>query len=307
MSAKTLNGGGSPSLPLLALVLATLTTPRLGLAELRLRRVAHRAPLAHADDLLYHPVADVDRDGMFEMAYVAGSIESMPTNPLRWEIGRFLPFNRWELVHADTGEWPPPQGLCSGFFRPGDVGDFDGDGLIELVGYNWIWQLPTCRSILCALEQPTPSTMPTELTWSYEISPEGATMMAVQLPGDLDGDSLSDLLTAQDDTPANLILECAGNNAVRVGWRPPQNCAGPRTTYGDFDSDGKREFMGGIIYSSGLVGVWECQGNDQYQRVWYEETGLPNGGVDVFSGNDIDQDGRPEFFMAFATYLGGTC
>jgi hypothetical protein len=271
-----------------------------------MKRVAFRSPSAYATDLAYHPIFDVDRDGRLEMAYQAGNIESMPTNPWRWEVGRFLAFNRWALVYVDTAVWPPPQGLCSGFFQPGDFGDFDGDGLMELVGYNWIWQGSTCRSILCALEQPTPATMPTELAWTYEISPEGATMMAVQLPGDLDGDRLSDLLTAQDDTPMNLVLECAGNNAVRVAWRPPQSCACPRTTYGDFDSDGKREFIGGMIYSSGPVGVWESQGNDQYERVWYEETGLPSGGVDVFAGNDVDQDGRPEFFMAFATYLGGT-
>ncbi len=306
MSAQ-FSGGGSSSLPLLVALLVALATPRVIPAELRLKRVSCRAPCAYyANDIDYHPMTDVDHDGRLEMAYYAGHIDSMLTSPPRWEIGRFLPYNRWTILHADTIVYPPPPGIWPGYFHPGDFGDFDGDGLMELVGYNWIWVGSTCRSILCSMEQPDPAGMPTELAWTFDISPGSATMMAVQLPGDLDGDSLSDLLTAQDDTPSNLILECTGNNAVRVAWRPPQNCACPRTTYGDFDSDGKREFIGGMIYSSGPVGVRECQGNDRYQRVWYEETGLPNGGVDVFAGNDVDQDGRPEFFMAFATYLGGT-
>jgi hypothetical protein len=44
--------------------------------------------------------------------------------------------------------------------------------------------------------------------------------------------------------------------------------------------------------------VWECTGDDQYQVV-YQDTAPGSNGYDVFTTNDIDGDGKPEFYVAY--------
>jgi len=46
------------------------------------------------------------------------------------------------------------------------------------------------------------------------------------------------------------------------------------------------------------VEVWECTGDNQYERVYRDTVYQPNG-ADVFTTNDIDGDGKPEFYVAY--------
>lgn len=307
LAGKAARGGASP-LPAwvcLALMLAAPSTGPTHATELRLKRIVYRDHSVSTGSFKFHPVADVDHDGRLEMAYMTGRIDSLPANPQRWELGRFLPFNRWEVLHSDTAPFPPPNGMHRGYFMPGEFGDFDGDGLVELVGHNWIFGDTSCPSVICALEQTTPTGLPTEPTWQYQISEWGSLYQPIKLPGDLDGDSLSDLLNTTDSTESSLMLEACGDNQVRPVWTSERQVTDYGLAFGDFDLDGRQNFVGGWSYWSGRVMVWERAGDNRYEQVWSDSVGWPNGGLDCFSGNDVNRNGKPEFFMPFARSTGG--
>jgi len=46
------------------------------------------------------------------------------------------------------------------------------------------------------------------------------------------------------------------------------------------------------------MSVWECTGDNQYEVVYQDTVGQPNG-ADVFMTNDIDGDSLPEFYVAY--------
>jgi hypothetical protein len=51
-----------------------------------------------------------------------------------WEIREYQPVNRYQLVYADTAQWPL-HGIEPGSFQPYGIGDTDGDTLTDLVGF----------------------------------------------------------------------------------------------------------------------------------------------------------------------------
>jgi len=297
--------GGALPFPAL---LAFLLLPAPARAELRLKRVMFLSPSALAQPALeYHPVADMDRDGLLEMAYVTGRTDSNATNPWRLEYGRFLPFNRWQLLRADTLLWPPPTGLQPASFCPFAMGDADHDGLNEILGTCLAWFFDSSGSFnesiyLCTMEQQSPAGFPDTITWLHFAYVNRWVGVIPQLPGSLDGDNLDDIL-AQSTTSGRLILENRGDNThVRV-WTAPPEMRGASVAFGDCDRDGRAEFMGGD--NSGRVSFWESTGDDQYACVAVDTVGVPAAGNDCFFGRDVDQNGRPEFFQALSRYVGG--
>ena len=66
-----------------------------------------------------------------------------------------------------------------------------------------------------------------------------------------------------------------------------------------------REFATADLGSLGLVSVYENTGPDQYEMTYQDTVYIANGS-DVFSGNDLDSDGRPEFFVVFYSYPSST-
>jgi hypothetical protein len=57
-------------------------------------------------------------------------------------------------------------------------------------------------------------------------------------------------------------------------------------------------FASASLGSHGTMSVWECTGDDQYEVVYQDTVRQPNG-ADLFTTNDIDGDGKPEFYAAF--------
>jgi len=258
----------------------------------------------------YHPIADMDDDGLLEMAYVTGRIDSNSTNPWRWEYGRFLPFNRWQLLYADTLLWPPPNGFSPASFSPYAMGDADHDGLKEIWG--------TCLSFygtggsddsvfFCTMEQRSPTGPPDSITWLRYATFNAMAEPILQLPGDLDGDSLDDILacTWTDSLRGHYMLENRGNNSYVRTWTPGGLVfTGTSLAYGDCDMDGRIELMGAGP-SSQTVSFWESTGDDQYTCTFVDTSPVPNPGHDCFFGRDVNQNGRPEFFQTCTRYVGG--
>jgi hypothetical protein len=72
--------------------------------------------------------------------------------------------------------------------------------------------------------------------------------------------------------------------------------------YGDFDADGLTEFMTGSI--DGDVFVYENVTNDTYAPIFHDTISTPNAYL-VCATNDIDRNGKTEFFVGGSSYYNG--
>jgi hypothetical protein len=223
-----------------------------------------------------------------------------PDDPPRHEFWEHQGWNRFSLVFADTGDInPEPMGIVNGNALPFAAGDIDGDGLTDIVCIN-IEKPDTppgkLYCIVMTLESPDSFSYPCSLSWHYRYSDNGAIPIPTYYPPDLDEDGYNEVFCA---TPSIgwCIWENTGDNQNELVWRDTIH-AGYRLTFGDFDRDGRMDFASAGLGSMGLVSVWECMGDDQYEVV-YRDTVLQPNGADVFTTNDIDGDGKPEFYAAF--------
>ena len=112
----------------------------------------------------------------------------------------------------------------------------------------------------------------------------------------MDGDGRKGIFSA---TPGigTCIWENIDNDQNQLVWRDTTH-AFSCMTIGDFDLDGRMDFASASAGSYGVTSVWECTGDDQYEVVYQDTVRQPNG-VDAFTTNDIDGDGKPEFYVAY--------
>ena len=240
---------------------------------------------------------DSDHDSLPEFLFHTGTIQ--PSDPLRievWELCHRLS-NQFQLVYADTGEYPEPVGITTGNSIPFASGDVDADGLTDIVCINIeIPPVPdTAYDIVMTLESPDSFSYPCSLSWYCRYSDNQAIPQPTYFTHDLDQDSHDEILSITP-TIGTAIWENTGNDSNELVWC--DTVYGWRFAFGDFDLDGRKGFATGNLGSSGWVEVWECTGDDQYTRV-YRDTVLQPNGADVFTTNDIDGDGKPEFYVAY--------
>ncbi|MFO7675882.1 MAG: hypothetical protein R6X12_06170 [bacterium] len=235
--------------------------------------------------------ADSDQDGRQEVIFRTGSIR--PEDPLRVEIWEYRPVNRFELVFADTGAYPYPPGITTGNLRISDCGDLDADSLFDLTGLNKDKQGDSLYDITPMHESPTRHQYPESLVW-YARTPTG--WPRARHTGDLDADGREELMVPSDI--GLLVYENVGGNQNELVWRlPPGSVDGFELAIEDSDGDGYREFLTAGI-GNGVVSLFKCVGDNQYELAWQDTVGLPNG-HDVFSGRNFDVEGKPRFFVRF--------
>jgi len=295
-------------LPAFVVTVSVCFSASQSLAALQMRLVTHLYRSARAmSNVDYHPIADADRDGLLEMAYATGRHDSMSTDPQRWEYGRFQPWNRWQLLHADTIVFPPPNGIFNGYFIPGAIGDADRDGLSEILGYNYVFEDTLNQTIMTTMEQQTPEGIPDTMTFQYVVTSYGQLLLPAYLPGDLDLDGFADIPngTAFEATE-RIMLENRGNNTYVKAWSSSDSGLLSAVASGDFDLDGRVELAQTI---RGHVTVSKAMSNDRYEVVWTDTLLIPNSHLDCFSARDANQNGRPEFLFMGARYesMGWMC
>jgi len=240
---------------------------------------------------------DSDHDSLPEMFFYTGTIH--PTDPLRHEVWEHQGWNRLGLVFADTGEYPEPPGITTGNALPFAAGDIDGDGLTDIVCIS-IEKPPVPDTFYCivmTLESPDSFSYPCSLSWYYRCCNNFAIPFPTYYAPDLDNDGHWEIMSATPDTViATGVWENVGDDSNELVWH--NTVYGYRFAFGDFDLDGRMDFATCNLGSSGRVKVWECTGDDQYDMV-YEDTVYQPNGADVFTTNDIDGDGKPEFYVAY--------
>lgn len=186
-------------------------------------------------------------------------------------------------------EWTP-EGFAEKFITPQraiprDVGDGDGDNLVEiLVG------LGPASAIY---EAAAPGTLPDRPVWQ-----DTAGFWASRF-ADMDDDQQIEIIGRVRDMWQ--IRENAGDNRYLLVDSLPNPTAGsnatgvPHAELGDFDGDGRREILLGDY--DGDIYIYENFANDRYRMTWSDRLPLLDT-VDFIRAGDFTGDGRLDFAVA---------
>lgn len=188
---------------------------------------------------------------------------------------------------------------------PYAVTDLDKDGLLELnagyVGTQW----PEIHNY----ESQSDTLYPDTLNFAYKEY-QSCGQVSSETFTDLDQDGITDVIHVGDDTlpPDGYKVYVAEykkdlNNFVQVfRFPPPKNFNVYGFSVGDFDGDGYLEFTTGSI--DGDVYIFENTGDDSYKCVFQDTISTPNAYL-TCATNDIDNNGKIEFFIGGSSYYNG--
>jgi hypothetical protein len=263
--------------------------------QYQLKRIVFLAPGTWYDGDLV--CGDTDHDSLNELIFLNDE-----RGLYSLQVWEYRPTNRYELVWYAEGGQPPQGGVLVGNFAPNDIGDIDRDGLKDLVGGNTEYYSDYFHSLVSTQESPDSFSYPESLSWYQRYSSNGAEAAPFYYTGDLDQDGKNEIQFTSEQTGYTYIFENVANDSNAVVWSRFQT--GYSFTFGDFDLDGRKDFVSANPASLGRTYVYENVAPDSYELVFVDTVRRPNG-YDVFSGNDLDGDGKPEFFVSFAQLVGG--
>ncbi|MGB3478113.1 MAG: T9SS type A sorting domain-containing protein [bacterium] len=174
-----------------------------------------------------------------------------------------------------------------------DSGDFDVDGLYDLLIQFHI-ENPQLADGITIYESPDSFSYPTQEVWRDTV---GFPLVSPICTYDIDQDSYPEIAKVIGDTTDFDMYERIANNSYGRIFRdtfPGGDSPMSTLAFGDFDCDERNEFVLG--YSGGRYNIWECAGNNLYERVIHQY--VPTGNIkDCFTVPDADQDGKLEFVL----------
>jgi hypothetical protein len=156
-------------------------------------------------------------------------------------------------------------------------------------------------------EKPTDTSLATNLAFEFQAEDSNTYQYNPRFE-DLDGDLNADLMFLS--APARQYIGVYEYNpvSIRLDSVFSYNYLSIDTwmlgfAVGDFDEDAKSElFIGGI---HGKIAGFESSGNDSYQLIWQGEVETNNAYM-YAETNDIDKNGRKEFWIGGDAYYNGT-
>jgi hypothetical protein len=230
---------------------------------------------------------DTDHDGQGEVIY--RTEDTLTSRPIL-EILEYRPFNRFEVVMSDTGV---PWTLTKGNFNPWDVGDVDADGRTDILGAVEYVDSTGYESLaVWVIESRDSASYPDTVVWSY-LWPGPVPQMFWGFYADLDQDGYREIVGETNDGTA--VFENVAPDRESLVFLYPYQRWG-KTVAGDFDLNGKREFIASKRYYERVV---ECAGDNSYVEVDSISSPVINA-RDIFVGADADRSGWPEFFESDA-------
>ena len=274
-------------LALLCISLLALQSPTL-----QLKRIAFVPTGSYA----YGCVVDSDHNGMPEYIFQTDwdpTINAYVVNYLECR-----PVNKYELVKSDTGVYPPPPGrIVSGNFWPADAGDIDRDGLTDLVGdLYYADSAGNEKTAVCTIESPDSSSYPDSVVWWSPLPWSQGSAAPVQY-ADMDRDGRREIVQGWG-WQGTMVFENSGDNRETLVYSGLP--VSGSYAISDFDQNGKTDYAG---CQWDFVFVSECIGDNQYAQVCSLATGRINC-CQLWTGDDIDRNGKPEFFASFVEPVG---
>ncbi len=211
--------------------------------------------------------ADFDGDGRFEIIGI--SLESLKNRTLK---GVEIYERPHQLQHVGSTN-----------YKPWEVGDTDGDGLLEILGST------DDRTFL--IESAKHDGYPENVIWEFPFISSGQI-------ADLDGDGRKEIIGPDNNNNRILIFENRGNDAYEEvisikNNTPGTNAFGERFAIGDFNDNGRMELMVGD--SEGDLLVYESAGNDLLVETWREKIDAED--AHLLAAGDLTGDGIPEFVV----------
>ncbi len=175
------------------------------------------------------------------------------------------------------------------------VGFLDGDSLVDMLHSTW--------DTLRVYESPAINSHPKQVVWRWgELMDCRPAKIC-----DLDRDGRREILAIFGRS--TLVFETTGDNQYTQVWLDTSLLGDYGLTVGDFDLDGRTD----IVTAQGEFGqvfpnvhIFECFGDNDYREVFMDSLPTPNNGLDLFSGNDMDGNGKPEFLINSSGGGGGT-
>jgi hypothetical protein len=189
--------------------------------------------------------------------------------------------------------------------QPWDIGDFDIDGLSDLViQASATAGFPTM--VISVAESPDSLSYSIQEVWRDTVD------IGVVQPicaFDIDKDGIPEIVQTGGEAGTNYyidfsIYESIGDNTyeIKYSFESPET---PTSTvaFGDFDADSFNEFVLGTI--DGQYSIFESPANDSYVPL-FVNIQLPTANIkDCFSVADADGDGKLEFVVKGFTVLDG--
>ncbi len=179
---------------------------------------------------------------------------------------------------------------------PSDVGYLDNDSLTDMIISN--------SDSIWVSESPNLNSHPTRVVWRWGRLRD-CLFAAIC---DLDRDSKREIV-ASFGCCSLIVFENTGDNQYTKVWGDTLYWGFVNFTVGDFDLDGKTDIVTaqqefGQIATN--VHIFECFGDNDYRKVFMDSLSTPNNGADLFSGNDMDNNGKPEFLINSSGGGGGS-
>ena len=220
----------------------------------------------------YVPCFDSDNDGLLNFAF-----ETVSSGRAQVQFWEYRAYDRFVLDDSI---------ITRGGVQT--VGFLDTDSLVDM--------LHSTSDTLRVFESPSVNSHPKQVVWRWGGAAGGPLVAKIC---DLDQDNKRELV-ASFGCCSLLVFENTGDNQYDKVWGDTLDRGFFNFCVGDFDLDGKTDFVTGQTDQGQIapnVHLFECFGDNDYRKVFMDSLPTPNNGRDLFSGNDMDGNGKPEFLI----------